>query len=66
MLHLTVIAVAMAILLAVVGNGIRELISPTDPEDEPVSKLTTRIALAAVGGIITLLCVTLPWIIAAL
>ncbi|MEW4564175.1 hypothetical protein AB1K70_16675 [Bremerella sp. JC770] len=66
MLHLILIAVAMAILLAVVGNGVRELLSPARAEDDPASKLTTRIALAAVGGIITLLCVTLPWIIAAL
>ncbi|PQO39149.1 hypothetical protein C5Y96_04610 [Blastopirellula marina] len=66
MLHLTLITVALAILLAVLGNGIRELFAPHAPSEEPFAKITTRIGLAAVGGIITLLCATLPWIIASL
>lgn len=67
MLHLTLITVALAILLALLGNGIRELVVPHPPsEGQPFSKFTTRIALATVGGIITILCATLPWIIAAL
>ncbi|QDU74032.1 hypothetical protein Pan97_10330 [Bremerella volcania] len=67
MLHLILITVALAILLAIVGNAVRELfVPPRSPNGEPFSKTTTRIALAAVGGIITLLCATLPWIIASL
>ncbi len=66
MLHLILISVALVILLALVGSGIRELFVPHSSDEEPFSKTTTRIALAAVGGIITLLCATLPWIIASL